>query len=55
MGVIHEATKDIPTGATTHAEAAMLRRSNESLEGPDMQITFIHVPFHPPHLSAPVN
>jgi choline dehydrogenase len=33
----------------------MLWRSDDSLPGPDMQLMFIHVPFHPPHLSAPEN
>ena len=33
----------------------MLWRSDESLAGPDMQLMFIHVPFHPPHLVAPAN
>lgn len=33
----------------------MLWRSDEALAGPDMQLMFIHVPFHPPHLSAPAN
>jgi choline dehydrogenase len=33
----------------------MLWRSAPSLPGPDLQIMFIHVPFHPPHLTAPAN
>jgi choline dehydrogenase len=33
----------------------MLWRSDDSLTGPDMQLMFIHVPFHLPHLVTPVN
>jgi choline dehydrogenase len=45
----------IPAGLTNHAETSMLWRSNPALTGPDMQIMFIHVPFHPPALRAPAN
>jgi choline dehydrogenase len=54
-GVVYEASREIPPGATNHAETSLLWRSDESLPGPDMQIMFIHVPFHPPHLEAPAN
>ncbi len=54
-GVVYEATQPIPTGATNHAETSLLWRSAEELPGPDMQIMFIHVPFHAPHLEAPAN
>ena len=54
-GVVYEAAQPIPPGATNHAETSMLWRSDESLAGPDMQLMFIHVPFHPPHLAAPAN
>jgi choline dehydrogenase len=54
-GVVYEASQPIPPGSTNHAETSMLWRSDNSLPGPDMQLMFIHVPFHPPHLSAPEN
>ena len=54
-GVVYEAAQPIPAGRTNLAETSMLWRSDESLEGPDMQLMFIHVPFHPPHLAAPAN
>jgi len=54
-GVVYEASQAIPPGTTNHAETSMLWRSDDSLPGPDMQLMFIHVPFHPPHLSAPEN
>lgn len=54
-GVVYEATQPIPAGRTNHAESSLLWRSDESLAGPDMQLMFIHVPFHPPHLAAPPN
>lgn len=54
-GVVYEAAQPIPDGRTNLAEASMLWRSDESLAGPDMQLMFIHVPFHPPHLAAPAN
>ena len=54
-GVVYEAARPIPAGRTNHAETSMLWRSDETLDGPDMQLMFIHVPFHPPHLAAPAN
>ncbi len=54
-GVVYEAAQPLPVGQTNHAETSMAWRSDPSLAGPDMQIMFIHVPFNPPHLSAPAN
>jgi choline dehydrogenase len=54
-GVVYEAGEEILPGATNHAETSMLWRSEPSLPGPDLQIMFIHVPFHPPHLTAAAN
>ncbi|MGE2714611.1 GMC family oxidoreductase [Mycolicibacterium litorale] len=54
-GVIYEAAQPIPAGRTNHAETSLLWRSDISLTGPDMQLMFIHVPFHPAHLTAPAN
>ncbi|GAA3552469.1 FAD-dependent oxidoreductase [Microlunatus spumicola] len=54
-GVVYEAALPIPAGRTNHAETSMVWRSDASLGGPDMQLMFIHVPFHPPHLAAPAN
>lgn len=54
-GVVYEASQPIPPGATNHAEVSMLWRSHQGLDGPDMQLMFIHVPFHPPTLTAPAN
>jgi choline dehydrogenase len=54
-GVVYEAAQPIPAGRTNHAETSLLWRSDDSLPGPDMQLMFIHVPFHPAHLAAPAN
>ncbi len=54
-GVIYEAVQPIPAGHTNHAETSLLWRSEDTLAGPDMQLMFIHVPFHPPQLAAPAN
>lgn len=54
-GVVYEAAQPIPAARTNHAETSLLWRSDSSLAGPDMQLMFIHVPFHPPHLAAPTN
>ncbi|CAN3129637.1 GMC family oxidoreductase [Mycobacterium sp. smrl_JER01] len=54
-GVVYEARQPIPPGRANHAETSMVWRSDGSAAGPDMQIMFIHVPFHPPHLYAPAN
>ena len=53
--VVVEAGQEIPPGLTNHAEASLQYRSDDALAGPDMQIMFIHVPFHAPHLEAPQN
>ena len=54
-GVSYEAAQPIPPARTNHAETSLLWRSAPGLDGPDMQLMFIHVPFHPPHLTAPPN
>lgn len=54
-GIVYEAAQPIPLGRNNHAETSLLWRSDPLLAGPDMQIMFIHVPFHPPHLAAPPN
>jgi choline dehydrogenase len=53
--VVYEASKEIPPGETNHAEVSMLWRSRDDLTGPDMQLMFIHVPFHPAALISPAN
>jgi choline dehydrogenase len=55
VGVVYEASRPIPAGLANHAETSMLWRSDPALPGPDMQLMFIHVPFHPPALQAPQN
>jgi choline dehydrogenase len=55
LGLVFEADGEIAPGKANHAETSMLWRSDPSLDGPDMQFMFIHVPFHPPHLQAPPN
>ncbi|BBY26894.1 GMC family oxidoreductase [Mycolicibacterium sediminis] len=54
-GVVYEASRPIPAGRTNHAEVSLSWRTDPSLTGPDMQLMFIHVPFHPAHLTAPAN
>ena len=54
-GVVYEAAQPIPAARTNHAESSLLWRSDDALASPDMQLMFIHVPFHPPHLAAPAN
>jgi len=54
-GVVYEAAQPIPPGRTNLAETSLQWRSDDALGGPDMQLMFIHVPFHPPHLAAPAN
>jgi choline dehydrogenase len=53
--VVYEASQEIPPGETNHAEVSMLWRSRQDLTGPDMQLMFIHLPFHPAALVAPAN
>ncbi|MFI9052138.1 GMC family oxidoreductase [Streptomyces sp. NPDC053427] len=53
--VVHEASRPIPPGLTNHAETSLLWRSDAALSGPDMQLMFIHIPYHPPTVQAPAN
>ena len=55
LGLVFRAEGEIAPGKANHSETSMLWRSDASLDGPDMQFMFIHVPFHPPHLQAPPN
>jgi choline dehydrogenase len=55
LGLVFEVEGEIAPGKANHAETSMLWRSDPSLDGPDMQFMFIHVPFHPPPLQAPPN
>ncbi|MFF9894641.1 GMC family oxidoreductase [Streptomyces longispororuber] len=54
-GVVFEADRPIPAGRLNLSEAALHWRSDASLPGPDMQLLFIHVPYHPPTVAAPEN
>ena len=53
--VVYEAAQEVPPAEANHAEVSMLWRSHEELDGPDMQLMFIHVPFHPATLASPPN
>ncbi|WP_250007500.1 GMC family oxidoreductase [Actinoplanes sp. M2I2] len=53
--LVFEADRPIPAALTNHAETSMLWRSDPGLPGPDLQLMFIHVPFHRPALQAPPN
>jgi choline dehydrogenase len=53
--VVYEAAQEIPPAKANHAEVSMLWRSSAELDGPDMQLMFIHVPFHQPGLQASPN
>ncbi|MBM4795710.1 GMC family oxidoreductase N-terminal domain-containing protein [Streptomyces sioyaensis] len=53
--LVHEARRPIPAGRTNLAETSLLWRSDPSLPGPDMQLMFAHIPYHPPTMQAPAN
>ncbi|MEI5100507.1 GMC family oxidoreductase N-terminal domain-containing protein [Streptomyces sp. PmtG] len=54
-GVVFEVDRPIPGARTNFSEASLHWRSDPSLPGPDMQLLFIHIPYHPPTLAAPEN
>ncbi|GHC41872.1 GMC family oxidoreductase [Streptomyces flavofungini] len=54
-GLVYAAEKPIPAGRANLSEASLSWRSDAGLPGPDMQVMFIHVPYHPPTMSAPEN
>lgn len=51
--VVYESTRPIPPGRNNLGEVSLSWRSDDALAGPDMQILFIHIPFHPTHLAGP--
>ncbi|HET6338409.1 MAG TPA: GMC family oxidoreductase N-terminal domain-containing protein [Polyangiales bacterium] len=53
--VVYESALRVPGGVANHSETSMLWRSDPALPGPDMQMMFIHAPYHPPWLEAPDN
>lgn len=53
--VVFESERPIAEGKTNHGETSLLYRSVASLSGPDMQLLFMHVPYHLPHLQSPAN
>ncbi|MGW5364518.1 GMC family oxidoreductase [Actinopolymorpha pittospori] len=55
VGLVVEASQEIPAGTANRAEVSMLWRSDPGLPGPDMQIVFIHAPSHPPTFKTPAN
>ncbi|WP_239590170.1 GMC family oxidoreductase [Streptomyces aureoverticillatus] len=54
-GLVYEAERPIPPGCLNLSEASLAWRSEASLPGPDMQMMFIHLPYHPPTMTAPEN
>lgn len=55
LGVVYEASAPIPAGRHNLSESVMFWRSNDDLDGPDVQLAAIHVPFHSDQFSAPEN
>ncbi len=55
LGIVYEASRQIPPPAANLAESSMFWRSDDRLPGPNLHFMFIHVPFHPPTLEAPEN
>lgn len=54
-GLVYAAEKPIPAARANLSEASLAWRSDASLPGPDMQVMFVHVPYHPPTLAGPEN
>lgn len=55
VSVVYEASQPIPPPQANLAECSMFWRSDPRLPGPDLQIIFIHVPFHSNQFTAPTN
>ncbi|MFD9907543.1 GMC family oxidoreductase [Streptomyces sp. NPDC059063] len=54
-GLVFEVEQPVPAGRANLSEASLHWRSDPSLPGPDMQLMFIHVPYHPPTIPVPAN
>lgn len=54
-GLVYEASRPVPPGRTSLAETSLLWRSDPALSGPDLQMLFIHIPYHPPTMPVPEN
>nr|WP_297430378.1 GMC family oxidoreductase N-terminal domain-containing protein [uncultured Actinotalea sp.] len=55
LGVVYESKQPIPVGANNLSESVMFLRSDPALDGADIQLAAIHVPFHSAEFSAPAN
>ncbi|MGH3086984.1 MAG: GMC family oxidoreductase, partial [Rubrobacteraceae bacterium] len=55
LGVVYEASQPIPAPQANMSESALFWRGDPRRVGPDVQIAFIHVPFHSPEFTAPEN
>ncbi|MFH8986944.1 GMC family oxidoreductase [Streptomyces sp. NPDC017940] len=54
-GLVYATERPVPAGRVNLSEASLAWRSDPSLPGPDMQLMFIHVPYHPPTMAGPEN
>jgi choline dehydrogenase len=55
VSVVYEASRPIPAPQMNMSECSMFWRSDPRLPGPDIQIIFVHAPFHSNLFSAPAN
>jgi choline dehydrogenase len=55
LGVVYEASRPLPEGRNNLSESVLFTHSSLGLPAPDIQVALVHVPFHPPELSAPSN
>ncbi|MEU6992151.1 GMC family oxidoreductase N-terminal domain-containing protein [Streptomyces sp. NPDC046465] len=53
--VVYEAGRRLPPPQTSLAETSLSWRSDAAAQVPDMQLLFIHVPYHPPTMPVPAN
>ena len=55
MSLVYEVNREVPPGVNNMSEVSMSWRSDPTLDGPDMQMQFLHVPLCPPTMTAPAN
>lgn len=52
-GITYSAREPIPPGANQHSDLIGMLRSSPELPGPDIQLFFLDIPWHPPTMPGP--
>ncbi|MCW2639031.1 MAG: glucose-methanol-choline oxidoreductase [Dactylosporangium sp.] len=54
-GVIYTPARPVPPGQNNHSDLVAAVRTTPDLAAPDIQLLFVDVPYHPPHMAGPAS